>query len=66
LCYGDGKVQALRLALGEIDLRGAFAYADSASDLPLLRACGHPVAINPDRSLRRVARRSGWPILTLD
>jgi len=66
LCYGEGKVQALRLALGEIDLHDSFAYADSTSDLPLLRACGHPVAVNPDRCLRRIARGCGWPVLTLD
>lgn len=65
LCYGAGKLEALRLALGEVDLRDAFAYADSASDLPLLRNCGHPVAVNPDRPLRRLARRSGWPVLQL-
>jgi HAD superfamily hydrolase (TIGR01490 family) len=64
-CYGAGKVEALRLALGDVGLRGAFAYADSASDLPLLRACGHPVAVNPDRTLRRVAGRFGWPVLVL-
>lgn len=63
-CYGVGKVEALRLALGEVDLRTAYAYADSASDLPLLQACGNPVAVNPDRTLRRVARRSDWPVLT--
>jgi HAD superfamily hydrolase (TIGR01490 family) len=65
LCYGPGKLDALRLALGVIDLGDAFAYADSASDLPLLRVCGHPVAVNPDRVLRRVARAAGWPVLDL-
>ena len=65
LCYGSGKVDALRLALGDADLQHAFAYADSVSDLALLRLCGHPVAVNPDRTLRRVAHRQGWPILVL-
>ena len=65
LCYGPGKVEALRLALGDVDLQEAFAYADSASDLALLRACRHPVAVNPDRTLRRVAHQEGWPILVL-
>jgi HAD superfamily hydrolase (TIGR01490 family) len=64
-CYGPGKLEALRLALGDADLQEAFAYADSASDLALLRACGHPVAVNPDRTLHRVARQEGWPILVL-
>jgi alcohol-forming fatty acyl-CoA reductase len=46
------------------DLAGSYAYADSASDLPLLRAVGHPVAIDPDITLSRVARRAKWPIET--
>jgi HAD superfamily hydrolase (TIGR01490 family) len=64
-CYGPGKLDALRLALGDVDLQETFAYADSASDLALLRACGHPVAVNPDRTLHRVARQEGWPTLVL-
>ena len=45
-----------------IDLRRSFAYADSYSDLPLLRAVGHPVAVSPDSQLYRFARRRRWPI----
>jgi alcohol-forming fatty acyl-CoA reductase len=45
-----------------IDLKRSYAYADSHSDLPLLRAVGNPVAVNPDVSLFRVARRRRWPI----
>jgi hypothetical protein len=63
LCYGPGKVEARRHALGDIDLRHAFGSADSASDLALLCACGHPVAVNPARTLRRVAHQQGWPVL---
>ena len=44
------------------DLSASFAYADSASDLPLLRAVGHPVAVDPDISLSRIARRHRWPV----
>jgi fatty acyl-CoA reductase len=44
------------------DLRRSYAYADSHSDLPLLRVVGNPVAVNPDVSLFRVARRRRWPI----
>ena len=44
------------------DLAASYAYADSASDLPLLRAVGHPVAVDPDIALSRVARRSKWPV----
>jgi alcohol-forming fatty acyl-CoA reductase len=44
------------------DLSASYAYADSVSDLPLLRAVGHPVAVDPDVSLSRVARRQKWPV----
>ncbi len=44
------------------NLSASWAYADSQSDLPMLRAVGNPVAVNPDLPLYRVARRSGWPI----
>jgi HAD superfamily hydrolase (TIGR01490 family) len=44
------------------DLGSSYAYADSASDLPLLRAVGHPVAIDPDVVLSRVARKERWPV----
>ncbi|MGZ8566905.1 MAG: HAD family hydrolase, partial [Actinomycetota bacterium] len=44
------------------DLRHSFGYADSYSDLPLLRAVGHPVAVSPDSQLYRHARRRRWPI----
>jgi HAD superfamily hydrolase (TIGR01490 family) len=44
------------------DLKRSYAYADSHSDLPLLRAVGNPVAVSPDVSLFRVARRRRWPV----
>ncbi|EIV92201.1 SDR family oxidoreductase [Frankia sp. QA3] len=44
------------------DLAASWAYADSQSDLPLLRAVGNPVAVNPDVALHQVARGAGWPI----
>lgn len=64
-CYGPGKLEALRSSLGDVELGDAAAYADSASDLPILQACGHPVAVNPDRALRRFAEAAGWPVLDL-
>jgi fatty acyl-CoA reductase len=44
------------------DLRRSYAYADSHSDLPLLRAVGNPVAVNPDVALFRVAHKRRWPV----
>jgi HAD superfamily hydrolase (TIGR01490 family) len=38
-------------------------YSDSIYDLPLLESVGHPVAVNPDWRLRRVARERGWPVM---
>jgi fatty acyl-CoA reductase len=46
------------------NLATSYAYADSASDLPLLRAVGHPVVIDPDVVLSRVARKERWPVET--
>ncbi|MDP9330216.1 MAG: HAD-IB family hydrolase [Actinomycetota bacterium] len=45
-----------------IDLKHSYVYADSHSDLPLLRAVGNPVAVSPDSALFRYAKRRGWPI----
>jgi hypothetical protein len=45
------------------ELHQCYAYSDSASDLPMLEAVGHPVAVNPDAKLERHARRHGWPIV---
>jgi len=44
------------------NLPASYAYADSASDLPMLRAVGHPIAIDPDVVLSRVARKERWPV----
>jgi phosphoserine phosphatase len=64
-CYGPGKVEAItELARWEnLDLAQCYAYSDSASDLPMLEAVGHPVAVNPDAKLERYANHNGWPIV---
>ncbi|MEQ1699786.1 MAG: hypothetical protein ABMA25_06730 [Ilumatobacteraceae bacterium] len=46
-----------------LDLAQCWAYSDSASDLPMLEAVGHPVAVNPDAKLERVAGQRGWPVV---
>ncbi len=66
--YREGKAQAvLELAQAKsIDLTRSYAYSDSESDVPLLRAVGHPVAVNPDTALARIAREEGWEVLRFD
>src|ERR687884_1044280 len=66
--YREGKAQAIRELAGRegIDLAASWAYSDSESDLPMLRLVGHPVAVNPDTVLARVARDEGWEILRFD
>jgi HAD superfamily hydrolase (TIGR01490 family) len=66
--YRQGKAQAIReLAAAQgIDLADSYAYSDSESDMPMLEAVGHPVAINPDRHLARIAKDRGWPILRFE
>jgi phosphoserine phosphatase len=66
--YRDGKVASMR-ELAErdgIELELSFAYSDSESDLPMLRAVGNPVVVNPDAELRRIAAEEGWEVLHLD
>jgi HAD superfamily hydrolase (TIGR01490 family) len=63
--YGPTKAEAVQeLAESEgYDLERCYAYSDSATDLPMLQAVGHPHAVNPDRTLRKEALARGWPIL---
>jgi HAD superfamily hydrolase (TIGR01490 family) len=66
--YRDGKVASMReLAAREgIELAASYAYSDSESDLPMLRAVGHPVVVNPDPELERIALAEGWEVVRLD
>ena len=63
--YGPFKAEAMQdLARFEgIDLAASYAYSDSYTDVPMLEAVGHPVAVNPDRVLARLARERGWETL---
>jgi HAD superfamily hydrolase (TIGR01490 family) len=63
--HGENKADAVRQLAAEhdLDLGASTAYSDSHTDLPFLEAVGHPVAVNPDRRLRRTARTRDWPIL---
>jgi HAD superfamily hydrolase (TIGR01490 family) len=64
--YGANKPIAIKELAAEldIDLNNSFAYSDSATDLPMLEAVGRPVAVNPDKELRRIALERDWRIET--
>lgn len=70
-CFREGKVVRLEAWLASRGTSlGAFEkswfYSDSLNDLPLLERVTHPVAVDPDDTLRAHAARSGWPIITLE
>jgi HAD superfamily hydrolase (TIGR01490 family) len=62
--YGPHKAAAMRRVAAEqgIDLTRSYAYSDSATDIPMLEVVGHPVAVNPDRELLKVAREHEWEV----
>jgi len=66
--YREGKVLSMRETAERegIDLAASYAYSDSESDLPMLRAVRHAVVVNPDQHLRRIAGEEGWEVLHLD
>jgi hypothetical protein len=45
-----------------IDLAASYAYSDSITDVPMLEVVGHPVAVNADRDLARIARERDWEL----
>jgi HAD superfamily hydrolase (TIGR01490 family) len=46
-----------------LPMAGAWAYSDSRADLPMLRYVEHPVVVNPDPFLEKIAKEEQWPIL---
>lgn len=67
LIAAEEKARAIRRLCREygVEPKRCKAYSDSFSDAPMLETVGHPIAVNPDRRLRRVARQRGWPIVDL-
>nr|WP_240549038.1 HAD family hydrolase [Halomonas antri] len=65
--YREGKVKRLEewLADKDLTLDDAWFYSDSHNDLPLLRLVEHPVAVDPDPTLREEAEMRGWRIMSL-
>ncbi|HDZ49539.1 hypothetical protein LCGC14_0029880 [marine sediment metagenome] len=65
--YREGKVTRLNQWLEQQDLSmdGAWFYSDSHNDLPLLEKVDHPVAVDPDDTLRKIAEERQWRIMSL-
>lgn len=63
-CYGAAKADVMRAEAARLglDLAASYAYSDSVTDIPMLEAVGHPVAVNPDRALRATALTRGWEV----
>ena len=66
----EGKLTRLRSWLDEQGLpvsllAAAVFYSDSVNDLPLLRAVGEPVVVDPDGRLLAVAQALQWRVLRL-
>jgi HAD superfamily hydrolase (TIGR01490 family) len=69
-CFREGKVQRLEAWLAKrgktlASFSESWFYSDSLNDLPLMRRVTHPVAVDPDATLREHATQLGWPIISL-
>jgi len=66
-CFQAGKVERLHTWLTEHNhtMKNSWFYSDSHNDLPLLLEVTHPVAVDPDDSLRQTATEKGWPVISL-
>jgi putative phosphoserine phosphatase / 1-acylglycerol-3-phosphate O-acyltransferase len=64
VCFGEEKAVRLKeyCEKNNSDLGETWYYGDSISDLPALRIVGHPVCVNPDRKLKKFARKKKWMI----
>jgi HAD superfamily hydrolase (TIGR01490 family) len=62
-CFGNEKLkEVLKLAENQhIDLAECWYYADDINDVPVFEVIGHPVCVNPGKSLARIAGQKGWP-----
>ena len=68
--FREGKITRLDEWLKEKglawqDIDESWFYSDSLNDLPLLQRVTHPVAVDPDDTLRAYAGQHGWPIISL-
>lgn len=61
-----GKLDEINRILSEagVNPEECAAAGDSYHDEPMLRAVGHPIALNPSEELEKAAKEHGWPSLT--
>ena len=69
-CFREGKIARLESWLDEHNLTWlsfleSWFYSDSLNDLPLLNKVTHPVAVDPDATLKSHAERNAWSIISL-
>jgi HAD superfamily hydrolase (TIGR01490 family) len=69
-CFREGKITRLEDWLNQHNLTWlsflqSWFYSDSLNDLPLLGKVTHPVAVDPDATLKSYAKENGWPIISL-
>ena len=69
-CFREGKVERLERWLESQgrtleSFQQSWFYSDSHNDLPLLARVTHPVAVDPDDTLRAHAQAHGWPVISL-
>ena len=65
-CFNQGKVKRLNhwLQQNNESLQGSYFYSDSHNDLPLLEKVDHPIAVDPDEKLAKIAKQRNWKITT--
>ena len=69
-CFREGKIARLESWLDEHNLTWlsfleSWFYSDSLNDIPLLNKVTHPVAVDPDATLKGYAEKNAWPVISL-
>lgn len=66
-CFQEGKITRLNEWMKDNNktLEGSFFYSDSINDLPLLEVVDTPMVVDPDDSLKTIAKERGWSIISL-
>lgn len=69
-CFREGKIARLERWLDEHNLTWmsfleSWFYSDSLNDIPLLNKVTHPVAVDPDATLKGHAKKHSWPVISL-